>query len=43
MSENTPPQPFTEEERKANSRVDAMAILAIVLIVVGMVTYFVSL
>ncbi|MEX1197241.1 MAG: hypothetical protein WEB57_05210 [Pseudohongiellaceae bacterium] len=43
MSENNPEQPFTEEEIQENSRVDAVAILAIVLIVVGLTSYFASL
>lgn len=43
MSDHTPEQPFTEEEQKQNSRVDAVAILAIVLIVVGMASFAASL
>lgn len=42
MSENTPDQPFTPEEQRENSRVDAVAILAVVLIVVGLATYAAS-
>ena len=43
MSDKTPEQPFTEEEQQANSRVDAVAIFAVVLVVVGLASYFASL
>lgn len=43
MSENNHDQPFTEEEMRANSRVDAVAILALVLVIVGLATYAASL
>ncbi|MGM0633138.1 MAG: hypothetical protein ACQETO_08175 [Pseudomonadota bacterium] len=43
MSDHSPEQPFTEQEQKENSRVDAVAICAIVLIVVGLASYFASL
>lgn len=43
MSENQSEQVFTEEEAHANSRVDAVAILAVVLIIVGLATYAASL
>ncbi len=43
MSDQTPEQPFTEQEQKENSRVDAVAITAIVLIVVVLASYYASL
>ncbi len=43
MSENNHEQPFTEEEMHANSRVDAVAILAVVLVIVGLASYAASL
>lgn len=43
MSEINHEQPFTEEEMKENSRVDAVAILAVVLVIVGLAAYAASL
>jgi hypothetical protein len=42
MSDHNSENSYTEEEREANSRVDAMAILAAVVVLVGLVTFYVA-
>ena len=42
MSNDNPESCYTEEEIQANSRVDALAIFSLVVIVVGLVVFYVA-
>jgi len=42
MSDHSNKNSYTEEELQANSRVDALAMLAAVVILVGLVIYYVA-
>lgn len=42
MSNHSPESSYTEEEIQANSRADALAIFSLVVIVVGLVIFYVA-
>jgi hypothetical protein len=42
MSDDSPESCYTEEEIQANSQVDALAILSLVVIAVGLVIFYVA-
>lgn len=42
MNDHSPESSYTEEEIQANNRADALAIFSLVVILVGLVTFFVA-